>query len=387
MLAIFGLHPSPATTLNNKLQKRLARYDIEAPRPASGNVTSSQDAGPVSSVGQCYIAFMVASLVIVASLFSPMHAPVLMGRPLARAPEPLVLLADGYAQPTSLRVWGRVLSPKARAKEGKDDAPLKNLARTLSDLDTDELRGVDVNVTVAGQTFVTTTDKDGVFVVRVKGLQKPLSPGVLPVEATALSSKATASLYVAPAEGIAVVSDVDDTIVKTWVTDKLKMAGVVLTKNATQLEPVVGASAAYRRAAKEGAVAFFYLSGSPQNLGLRLQQFIVDHDYPRGPLLLKNLGKDSLFSHDSYKLSRLEELANAHPKLRFVLVGDSGERDPEIYRTFREKYPERVVAIVIRKVPGSKHVEPLRFANMTLVDDVYPDDAVIAVAVSQGAKP
>jgi phosphatidate phosphatase APP1 len=97
--------------------------------------------------------------------------------------------------------------------------------------------------------------------------------------------------------------------------------------------------------------------------------------------LLKNLGEDALFAHDDYKLGRLEQLATSFPGLRFLLVGDSGERDPEIYRAFQKKHPDRVVAVVIRKVPGSRHLEPARFAGFVVVDDVYPSSQILSGVV------
>ena len=131
-------------------------------------------------------------------------------------------------------------------------------------------------------------------------------------------------------------------------------------------------------AQKTQPLAFFYVSGSPQNFYVRLHHFLEDNGFPGGPIVLKNLGDDKLFSQDDYKLGRIEKILAAFPQMRFVLVGDTGERDPEIYRLIRARHPERVVAVVIRKVAGSKHLEPARLAGFTMVDDVYAADDVVA---------
>jgi phosphatidate phosphatase APP1 len=303
-----------------------------------------------------------------------------------------VVVYDGHGSPAGFEVRGRVLVDRGLPRASADDGAGENLRRTINDIDSDELRGVDLTVTVAGVGYGATTDADGVFKVRVKGLVGPvaLPVGALPVEATLSSSFATADaargvVHVAPPTGLALVSDIDDTVVKTFVTDKRRMAREVLLKNARQLEPVEGAAAAYARARTSGVDAVFYVSSSPQNLYDRLTSYLRERGFPAGTLFLKNLGEDALFGHDDYKLEQLERIARAHPGLRFVLSGDSGERDPEIYREFRRRHPDRVVAIVMRVVPGSKDLSAARFADMITVDDRWPDDGVIVRALASAS--
>jgi phosphatidate phosphatase APP1 len=307
-----------------------------------------------------------------------------------------VVVYDGWGTPEGFRVSGRVLEDHGERAPRPDASALDNLGASLDALESDEVRGVDVVIHVGSATFSATTDADGVFEVVCKGLsgRQALPPGPIAVDvelaARGFSApRATGFVHIVDGAGVALVSDVDDTVVKTHVVDKVKMAGTVLLRNARQLEPVIGAAENYVAARDAGVVAFFYLSGSPQNLYPRLRTFLDDHDFPRGPIVLKNLGDDKLVAHDEYKLSRLERLAAALPRLRFVLVGDSGERDPEIYRAFRDRHPDRVVAVVIRKVPGSRRVEPARFHGFTVVDDFYPTAQTVAQTVAQAvaAKP
>jgi len=67
--------------------------------------------------------------------------------------------------------------------------------------------------------------------------------------------------------------------------------------------------------------------------------------------------KDSSFlslmeSPERYKPPVIEELLRQFPKRRFVLVGDSGEKDPEIYGALARKHPSQVIQIFIRDVTG-----------------------------------
>ncbi len=303
-----------------------------------------------------------------------------------------VVVYDGWGTPTSFAVSGRVLEDQDEKAPDKSASESVNIIENIKALESDEIRFADLQVNVGGTSYTATSDDDGNFKVQVKNLPAAaaLSPGLLPVTVTVtkVPGRDAAKLKIKEGKGniyiyddkvpfTAIVSDVDDTIVKTYVTDKKKLIGAVLLKNAHQLEPVVGASDAYQRAKTSGVTGYFYLSGSPQNFYLRIQSYLAHNKFPAGPLLLKNLGDDNMTKQQGYKVERLEGLLQALPSMRIVVIGDSGEHDPEIYAELRKKHPERVVGIVIRKTPGS-NVAASRFAGMTTFDDAYPDDAVIA---------
>ncbi len=281
---------------------------------------------------------------------APMPA-LLLAAALAAAGNVYIQPMASYGTPTWARLSGRVLEgtppPPPDAARGK----LDNFVDTLATLESDEVAGAKVQVKLFGKAHEATTDADGVFVIEARG-KTAMEPGVhrLEVRLADTPVKALVELYVLREKpAVAVISDVDDTIVKTHVTRPVSMVAQVLTKNAAQLEPTPGMPPAYRAWHKQGAAAFFYLSASPQNLYPRLRAFVEAFDYPLGPILVKNIGEDSL-DQPVYKLGRLEQIFNAFPQLRFVLVGDSGESDPDIFKKTRDKFPERVVAIVIREL-------------------------------------
>ena len=103
-------------------------------------------------------------------------------------------------------------------------------------------------------------------------------------------------------------------------------------------------------------VAFHYISASPWQLYEPLAAFVAANDFPAGPFELKQFRwKDrsffSLFaSPEKYKPGVIEPLLNGFPKRKFILIGDSGERDPEIYGALARKFPEQIARIYIRDV-------------------------------------
>lgn len=303
-----------------------------------------------------------------------------------------VVVYDGWGTPTSFAVSGRVLEDQNELAPDVAASESVNIVENIKALESDEVRFADLQVTVGTTTYTATTDDDGNFRLQVKGLPAgaSLSPGIVPVTVSVVKvpGRKTEKLRIKQGVGhvyiyddtkpfTAVVSDVDDTIVKTYVTDKAKLVGAVLLRNAHQLEPVQGAAANYQRAKDAGVAGYFYLSGSPQNFYVRIQSYLAHNKFPAGPLLLKNFGDDPLTKQQGYKLDRLEGLLQVLPSMRVILVGDSGEHDPEIYAELRRRHPDRVAGIVIRKTPGSD-VTPSRFAGMSTFEDRYPDDGLVA---------
>jgi phosphatidate phosphatase APP1 len=99
---------------------------------------------------------------------------------------------------------------------------------------------------------------------------------------------------------------------------------------------------------------FFYVSSSPWNFFDLLDQFLSITGLPAGPLMLQDYGIDDAklihLSHDDHKTTQIHEIFETYPHLPFVLVGDSGQRDPEIYRDIARRFPRRTAAIYIRDV-------------------------------------
>jgi phosphatidate phosphatase APP1 len=192
-----------------------------------------------------------------------------------------------------------------------------------------------------------------------------------------------------PAKGLSVISDIDDTVKLSQVTDKQ-----ALLANSF-LKPFVaapGMAALYRKLADQGAV-FHYVSSSPWQLYPPLRDFFDSSGLPKGSFHLRDFRlKDESFL-DLFKASRetktraIEALLADFPGRDFVLVGDSGEADPEIYGDIARRHPGRVRAILIRNVTG-EHAEDSRFGDgafralsrdqWLLFDDAAAADAFLA---------
>ena len=164
--------------------------------------------------------------------------------------------------------------------------------------------------------------------------------------------------------GTSVISDVDDTIKISEVRDRKQL---LIRTFLREFEAVPGMADAYRRWAGAGA-AFHYVSASPWQLFDVIGGFIKTADFPAGSMHLKQFRWTdrsfySLFEDpQAYKRPILHDLISRSPGRRFVLIGDSGEKDPEAYGAAFREFPTQVAAIYIRDV-SSEPREAARYAT------------------------
>ena len=151
-----------------------------------------------------------------------------------------------------------------------------------------------------------------------------------------------------------IISDIDDTILVTEVPNLPAAVVNVFFKHPARRKAVAGMSEFYGKLSQLLPVSpFFYLSTSPWNVEAGIRDFIRIHDFPRGPLLLRDFDprpKSFIPSGVQHKLEFADQLMSDFPDMRFILIGDDGQSDPSTYAKIAEKYPGRVAAIGIRRV-------------------------------------
>ena len=195
--------------------------------------------------------------------------------------------------------------------------------------------------------------------------------------------RATAQILTpAPTATFGVVSDMDDTVLQSEVTSFLRAARMVLLENALTRLPFPGVAAFYR-ALERGATGaeanpIFYVSSSPWNLYDVIDGFLDAQRIPTGPLLLRDWDFGRLTErHSTHKGAMIREIFDTYPELPFLLVGDSGQEDPEIYTALVRERPGRVKAVYIRNVrPDAARTERIR----TLAREVAEAGSTLVLA-------
>lgn len=171
-------------------------------------------------------------------------------------------------------------------------------------------------------------------------------------------------VYLLNQRGVSIISDIDDTIKHSYVACKR-----TLLRNTflNVFQPIDGMAELYRRWADAG-VAFHYVSSCPWQLYRQIADHFVEVGFPAGSFHLRSfrlrdhLIRRLLMMRRSGKGKAIFRILKTFPHRKFVLIGDSGEHDPEIYGAAARRFPAQVEKILIRRVP-SKHDKPERFAK------------------------
>ena len=312
----------------------------------------------------------------------------------------LVLPYLGFGNANKLWIKGRVLDEASFREQTGQDSSWSNLVALYHRLESDEVAGARVVARFDGGSWETVTDSGGYFEFEILPAA-PLAGGTHRVELELPDSKggdgapvrASSEAFVPAASArFGIISDIDDTVLWTNVTNKLNMALMLARTNAYTRKPFKGVAAFYR-ALRDGAGGsednpLFYVSSSPWHLFGFLVDFLRLQGIPVGPLLLRDLGLRDVFkpaNHGDHKLGKIELILSFYPGMQFVLIGDSGEKDPEIYAEVVRRHPQAVRMIYIRNVnPDPARIEALdrliEEVSSTGIQLVLAPDSVFAAS-------
>lgn len=294
-----------------------------------------------------------------------------------------IIVFQSYGTSTHLYVRGRALEDESINLEGKH--PIKLLINAYKRFESDEITHATLLLKLPnGKIFETLTDNEGYFL-----LDEPVAEldtmaneeGWLSFEVAYkdFSNKRLIQLENRfPGEmlipcfqqraaikevSFGVISDIDDTIIHTGLVSTLKWRVIYNTflKRASKRTPLEGAAEFYHmlHRGKTGKEAnpIFYVSHSPWNLYRYLEFFLKKNDFPKGPILLRGFQgfiNRKKTKEKPQKQHEIQNILKTYPELNLILIGDSGERDADIYLEIAELYPDRILTIYLRSVKHKK---------------------------------
>jgi len=287
-----------------------------------------------------------------------------------------ILPYRGFGNSHEFYLKGRVLR-ETRAAELEDANFWDNLMATYRRVHSVEVPNAVVRVTYGKTSTDILTDSEGFFELHIANDGTGGAEPWRNIQVELLSPKAeenkavTASAPVLVPSSTArfgIISDIDDTIIVSNATNLFKVAYTTFSQNARSRIAFAGVGAFYR-ALQQGTNdrefnPIFYVSSGPWNLYDLLVDFMRLNEIPLGPILLQDYGVDEkkLFSssHRDHKMAQIRKLLETYPDLPFILIGDSGQHDPEIYRKVLEEVPARISAIYIRNVTDEARAAEVR---------------------------
>jgi phosphatidate phosphatase APP1 len=305
--------------------------------------------------------------------------------------DPFEILAyRGYGNATRARVYGRVIEKPNVSISTDADSTLRNLLNTYRRAESDPLPHAQLRTEYGGQVVDCHTDDEGFFSGWLdvnepkEGEWEKYDVELVKASAEAKNVNGSGEILVPPSSArFGVISDIDDTVIQSRVTSFLQAAKTVMLGNARTRLPFPGVAAFYQ-ALRDGSSGdeknpIFYVSSSPWNIYDVISEFMDIQKIPKGPLVLRDW--DVTFSalsssrHGEHKGTAIRNIMQLYPDMPFILIGDTSQRDPEIYREIVGEFQGRVSAIYIRdvnrtaerKASVQKLADEVREAGSTLV--------------------
>jgi phosphatidate phosphatase APP1 len=305
-----------------------------------------------------------------------------------------VLCYRGFGSPSRSWIYGRVVEKRDIGASTDGDSTLRNLLNTYRRADSDPVPLAGVEVKCGDRVLPLKADDEGYFggLVDIELIEPDTEWQEYSVEVVSPPNpagdpvKGSGEILVPPKSArFGIISDIDDTVIQSRVSSFLQAARTVMLGNARTRLPFPGVAAFYR-ALHAGATGeennpIFFVSSSPWNIYDVISEFMELQNIPKGPILLRdwdiNFGALSDSRHFEHKGLALRNILGLYPSLPFILIGDSSQRDPEIYRQIVEEFPRRILAIYIRDVVRSAE----RSSSIKkLADEIVAADSVLVLA-------
>lgn len=290
---------------------------------------------------------------------------------------PSYLAWDARARQWRGSIHGKVEAPARGATASAKLSALKTLVSLNGALTDEEARLFRAR---AGE-FLADGKKGRTVVVQIGGRRLPSTPSranghffvevALPEGTAGEALPFTASLeprdrrifggtlpLIGPA-GVSVISDIDDTVKESHVMDRRALLAESFVR---PYRAVAGMAELYGTWSRQGVV-FHYVTAAPWQLYGAFSSFLREKDFPLVDIQMRHLRlKDLRIRHPIpstaiFKSQRIREILEQFPERRFVLVGDSGEQDLQIYAGVARAFPGRIQGLFIRAV-REEHLDP-----------------------------
>ena len=293
--------------------------------------------------------------------------------------KPVIIPYTGYGNKDEIYFIGCVSEDKALEKPDPKNTKWQNLITMIRRFSADVLPGVSIKATFSGIEAISVTDEFGIFRFSINLKNKEI---ILPqnnwleiklefldlFEGEAKAAVMGKVLLANPNEcNFGIISDIDDTILVSHSTRFIRKLRLMLFNNAYTRLPFEGVAGFYRalHLGYSGKCfnPIFYVSNSQWNLFDLLSDFCKFRKIPEGVMLLQELRpfkprklikKRRAIARHPHKMDKIRSIFTTYDFFKFILIGDSGQKDAEIYQLIAQEFPDRVLAIYIRDTRKSR---------------------------------
>jgi len=278
-----------------------------------------------------------------------------------------------YGTQKNIIIEGRIIKKRNSPEATAEDSKLTNFWRNLKRLVNDEKKEHEgTNIILGKKTYSVKTDKEGYFNLETNtpdGLKEGWNTFLVNLTD---DTQIEGNLFIAPKDNqIGIISDFDDTVIDSDVSNKQSMLKKSLLQNYKQRKPVDGMPALYQSITQLNpqplSTPVFFVSASPRQIQKGIINFLAYNKFPKSLVVTKTItgkNKYSLTDHKDYKFNKIQEIFERLPQVKFILVGDDGESDPESFSKLQKIYANRIIDVWIHQVHPD--INMARYPNQKL---------------------
>ncbi|MBX2841740.1 MAG: App1 family protein [Flammeovirgaceae bacterium] len=283
---------------------------------------------------------------------------------------PFIQVYRGFGNDEEVFITGRVVKSFNSRKEKHRISPFKNFLTMMESLSENGVSGIELEVNFLEKKYKVISGRDGFFELKIKNPSLPSSHKnwhkIYLKFLVDIFPNAREQVYVGeilipnPRSEYGIISDIDDTFLISYSTSTLLKLRQMFWKDMMSRKSFKGTAAFYNnlQTGKNTSIQnpFFFVSSSQWNLYNLLVSFCKIQGFPRGVFFLNKINKDffkvwkSGMKKHGHKMESIRKILAIYPHLKFIFIGDSGQKDAEIYSQIAINHPERVLAIYIRDV-------------------------------------
>lgn len=279
-----------------------------------------------------------------------------------------------YGSNRHVHILGRVIL-------GSKNPPSSKLRRGLRTFFTAQVPNIKVKVTFAdtGNEYILVTDRGGYFDKTIDVdleskwhdltfefvedyLPQPNHIDAPKVKLSSFNEQVAGKLLCISdnEKSYGIISDIDDTILVSHVTHAPLAMFMILLSNPHKRRAVKGMREVFYYLQELYPDIFtFFISAAPWNIFLSIRRFILSNGYPLGPLLLRDLGPSQnklVVTTKEHKIETINNLIRDFPHTKWIMIGDDGQLDPQIYWDFAKKFENNIEMIIIRQMGDTKNL-------------------------------
>ncbi len=350
-----------------KSKRQRVKSSVTKPVQKVGSATSSVSKGVVSAIDHTIRSTELARLIaILEDQVNEIRRDRKLGKGSLRST--YIEAYRGFVAGGEVRLRMRVMEEPVIPPEADKVSDLEIVTANLRRVAALAFPGLAVEVAADCESVEEVSDRPGYVTVRLPAAD--LTPGWHKYTAKLEDDhgqKASASAeYLVPDMKCktAIVSDIDDTILQTGLSEGFTSLVRTFTGNSQTRSAVPGMAALYNKLTHEKVGnrtverPFLYLSTGGWALYEMLQGFLNYQNFPKGVLFLTDWLPQERFvlrSGKAHKLQVLRRILSESDSFQLVLIGDSGQEDAFTYTEIAEAHPGRIKAIVI--VNAGDHLE------------------------------